>query len=97
MDINIPESKIEEIIKEQVDKSVRKRIKEMQGDYTSKSFIENIIGKVIWSKIYEIVPDVETYIKDEVERCIKCALESNIQITKKQLVDLVIEGLLEKL
>ena len=97
MDINIPDEIIEKMVKEQVNTAVRKRISEMQGDYTSKSFIERIIKDVIWDKIYSLCPDVENYIKSEVQRCVDCAFDENIKLSKKQLVEMIVDNLLEKL
>ena len=56
MAINISDEEIREIVKEEVDKSVRKRIKEMQGDYTSKGYLENLITEVLWDKIICEIP-----------------------------------------
>ena len=97
MVIDISDEKIEEMIKEQVDTSVRKRIKEMQGNYTSKSFIEDIVQKVVWNNIIELCPDINDYIQDEIKRCVDCAFEYKPKLTKKQLVENVVEELLEKL
>lgn len=96
--INISDDVIEQMVKEQVNTSVRQRIKEMQGDYTSKGFIENIIKDIIWNKISELCPDVEDYIKSEVERCVNSAFsrQNDLKLTKKQLVEQVVENLLEK-
>lgn len=98
MQINIPDEVIKQMITEQVDTSIRKRIKEMQGDYTSKGFIEKLVREVIWDKIYTLCPDIENYIKSEVQRCIDSVFDKseNLKLSKKQLVEQVIDGLLER-
>ncbi|WP_291567077.1 MULTISPECIES: hypothetical protein [unclassified Clostridium] len=99
MQINIPDETIEQMVKEQVNISVRKRIKEMQGNYTSKGYIENIISEVIWDKILKLCPDVEKYIKSEVERCVDHAFsrQGELNFTKRQLVEEIVSNLLEEL
>ena len=97
MQININDQLIEQMVKEKTEEAVRKRIKEMQGDYTSKAFIEDIIRTVIWRKILELCPDVENYIKKEVNRCIDYWItnQEDIKISKKELVENIVESLLE--
>lgn len=41
MDISISNKSIEDM----VEQSVRKRVKEMQGNYTSKAYLEDLIKK----------------------------------------------------
>lgn len=98
MNINIPDEVIQKYIEEQVDKSVRKRIKEMQNNYTNKGYIQNLITEVVWNRISELVPDVDKFIKAEVHRCLngKINSESN-KITKEELTELMIDKLLKKM
>lgn len=92
---DISDELIQEMVQEQVVATTRKRIKEMQGNYTSKGFIENVIQNIVWDKISELCPNVETYINDEVEMCIKNSFK-NEKISKTQLVEQIVEGLFEK-
>ena len=98
MQINILDEVIECMVKEQVETSVRKRIKEMQGNYTSKGYLEDLIRDVIWDKVLEMCPDIECYIHSEVERCIDYAFNegNNLNLTKKQLVENIVDSLLER-
>lgn len=97
MQININDQLIEQMVKEKTEEAVRKRIKEMQGDYTSKAFIEDIIRTVVWRKILELCPDVESYIKAEVDRCISYWVnkQGDIKLSKKELVEKIVDSLLE--
>jgi len=97
MIVNINEDEFNKVIQDQIKAEVRKRIKEMQGDYTSKGFIENFIKEVIWDNIYKLCPDVEEYLKSETEKCIDCAMSDVRKVSKRQLVDEVIDGLLNRL
>jgi uncharacterized protein YbcI len=98
MIIDIPNERIEQMIKEQVDASIRTRIKEMQGNYTSKGYLEELINNVICEKIYSLCPDIESHIKNEVERCIASAFEQQdkVKFTKKQLVEQIVDNLMER-
>lgn len=98
MQININDELIEQMVKDKTEEAVKKRIKEMQGDYTSKGFIEDIIRTVIWRKILELCPDVENYIKAEVDRCISYWItkQGDIKLSKKELVENIVDSLLEK-
>lgn len=97
MIIDIKEKEIEEMVNHQVRDEVRKRIKEMQGSYTSKGYIESLIRDAIWDKIYELCPDVEEYLRSETKRCIDYAMSNVSKISKSQLVGEVIDGLLDRL
>ena len=96
MAINIPDEEIREIVKEEVDKSVRKRIREMQGDYTSKGYLENLITKVLWDKIICEIPDLEDYIKSEIHEYINFKKNNSPKITKRELINSVIDAFLER-
>lgn len=97
MTVNIDDKELNRIIKEQVVNEVRKRVKEMQGNYTSKGYIENIIRDTIWDKIYELCPDVELYLQNESKRCIDIAMSNVRKVSKQQLVSDVIDGLFDRL
>lgn len=100
MQINIPDETIEQMVKEQTKENIRKRVKEMQGQYTSKGYIEDIIRDVIWDKIVELCPNVEKYIKSEVQRCVDSTFrlqEGSIKFNKKQLVEEIMDSLIENL
>ena len=96
MVVNIDESELDKLVKDQVREEVRRRIKEMQGSYTSKGYLEDIIRDTIWDKIYELCPDVEEYLRTEAKRCIDCSMENVDKISKQQLVGEVIDGLFER-
>lgn len=95
--INVDNNEIAKMVSNHVKDEVRKRIKEMQGDYTSKGFIENIIRDTVWDKIHELCPDVEDYLRNETIRCIDYAMSGVSKISKQQLVSEVIDGLFEKI
>lgn len=96
MEIVIDDKKIEEMVKEQVDKTVRSRIKEMQGDYTSKGYIESVIREVIWDKILSLCPTVEELLHKEISQSIGYAIKQT-NVTKTQLVNMVVDGILNNL
>lgn len=87
----------DKLIQEEVEKSVRKRIKEMQGDYTSKGFITNIINQVIYEKVIEEIPEMEEYINEQI-REICCEYKKSIrQMKKSEILNLIIDNLLYEL
>lgn len=87
----------DKLIQEEVEKSVRKRIKEMQGDYTSKGFITNIINQVIYEKVIEEIPEIEEYINEQI-REICCEYKKSIrQMEKSEILNLIIDKLLYEL
>lgn len=87
----------DKLIQEEVEKSVRKRIKEMQGDYTSKGFITNIINQVIYEKVIEEIPEIEEYINEQI-REICCEYKKSIrQMKKSEILNLIIDNLLYEL
>ena len=99
MNIEIKDEDIKKMVEEQVDKSVKNRIKEMQGNYTSKGYLEEIIRYVIWDKVQELVPNIECYIREQVQDCINDAFEIEkncFNITKKELVEKIVDSLLNK-
>jgi len=96
MEIVIDDKKIEEMVKEQVDKTVRNRIKEMQGNYTSKGYMESLIREVVWDKISGLCPDVENLLQEEISRSINYAIKQT-NITKTQLVTMVVDGILNNI
>lgn len=97
MGIIISDEEIREIVKNEVDKSVRKRIKEMQGDYTSKGYLEDIMRDVIWNTICDKIPRIEEYIKSEISRCIDYKKKISENINKRQLINSVVDAFLENM
>lgn len=96
MQINVDEKLIEQMVKDQVEETVKKRIKEMQSNYTSKGFIEKLIKEVIWKQITDLVPGVEEYIKSEIEDCVKIQLQFEKKVSKKEFIDMALEKILER-
>ena len=96
MKININDDEFDEFVKSQVKEEVRKRIKEMQGSYTSKAYIEDIIRNFIWDKIYELCPDIEGYLRNETKKCINYSMTNINKISKQQLVNEIIDGLFDR-
>lgn len=92
MDISISDKSIEDM----VEQSVRKRVKEMQGNYTSKAYLEDLIKKVIWDKIKELCPHIEDEIRKEVEISTKTTLKSNLrEVKKSELLNMILDDLLD--
>lgn len=86
----------EEFIKQEVDKSVRKRIKEMQGGYTSKEFIEQIINKVVYEKVMKEIPNIDKYIQNKIDDVFKEYRECLEPMKKSEILNLVIDKLLNR-
>lgn len=99
MEIVINEEQIRNIMTGLTETTVRKRIKEMQGDYTSKGYLEEIIREVVWDKICNLIPNIDDYIESTVKESIQIVLEDKKgkKIPKSELVRLVVNGLLEEL
>lgn len=95
----IEESKvnIEEELKSEVEKLVRKRIKEMQGDYTSKAYIENIINDVVYKKILLEIPDVIEYTQKRIDSVIYLYKESFRELKKSEILNLIVDKLLDEI
>lgn len=87
----------DKLIQEEVEKSVRKRIKEMQGDYTSKGFITNIINQVIYEKVIEEIPEIEKYINEQIREICYEYKKSIRQMKKSEILNLIIDNLLYEL
>lgn len=96
MIISIDDNELDKMVKDRVREEVRRRIKEMQGSYTSKGYLEDLIRDTIWEKIYELCPDVEEYLRNEAKRCIDYSMEKVDKISKQQLIGEIIDGLFEK-
>ena len=93
MNITISEEEIREIIKDEVDKSVRKRIKEMQGDYTSKGYLENIIYDVLWKTIVNKLPNVEKYLYKRIDDILEVEKKSIPKLSKNEVINVIIDKL----
>lgn len=96
MIVTIDDNELDRMVNNQVREEVRRRIKEMQGSYTSKGYLEDIMRDIVWNKIYELCPDVEEYLRSETKRGIECSMSNVEKISKQQLVTEVIDGLFER-
>jgi hypothetical protein len=93
--IQINEEEIRNIVKEEVDRSVRKRIKEMQGDYTSKVYLEELIRNTLWDTICDKIPTIEEYVGTEIHRVIEYKKANGEKLSKRVLIDLILDEILD--
>lgn len=94
--IEIKEEELRAIVKEEVEKSVRKRIREMMGDYTSKGYLEDIMYKQLLSLVLEKVPDVREVVDKRIDMAIKDVESVGHNISKNEIIDAIVDRLAEK-
>lgn len=92
--IVINDKDIQKIVKEEVDKTVRKRIKEMQGDYTSKGYLEFLIHDVLWDTILEKVPTIEEYLQNKIDEIASFYKNECKEIKKSEITNKIIDALI---
>lgn len=92
--IVLNDEEIQEIVKEEVDKSVRKRIKEMQGDYTSKGYLESLIRETLWDTIVERVPSIDDYLQNKIDEITEFYKNECASIKKSEITNKIIDALL---
>ena len=68
----------------------------MQGDYTSKGFVETLIKKIVENKIYHLFPNVEVYIQSEVAKCVNRVLVDT-DVTKSFIKELILDTIVDNL
>lgn len=93
MSIIISDEEIREIVKDETDKSVRKRIREMQGDYTSKGYLENIMEDVLWDTIVNKIPNIEEYLHKRIDEILEIEKQSIPKLSKNEIIDVIIDRL----
>lgn len=93
MSIIISDEDIREIVEEEVDKSVRKRTREMQGDYTSKSYLENIMRDILWDTIVNKIPNIEEYLYKRIDEILEIEKQSIPKLSKNEIIDVIIDRL----
>jgi len=93
MEIKISEDEIREIVKEESEKAIRKRIREMQGDYTSKGYLEEVMKDVIWNTLMERIPNLEQYVYECVEKTVKEQKQYITVPKKSEIIDAIVEAL----
>lgn len=93
MEIKISEEEIRHIVQEESDKAIRKRVREMQGDYTSKGYLENMMRDIIWDTIMYKIPDLESFVKDCVREAVNVKKQEMKLPSKSEIIDAVIEAL----
>lgn len=94
--IEIKEEELRAIVKEEVEKYVRKRIREMMGDYTSKGYLEDIMYKQLLSLVLEKVPDVREVVDKRIDMAIKDVESVGHNISKNEIIDAIVDRLAEK-
>lgn len=97
MEIRISEEEIRKIVAEETERAVRKRVREMQGDYTSKGYLEDLISKVLWDTICKNIPDIERYLKEKIDNIIAIKKESIDVPSKKEVMESLVEAVLDEL
>ena len=93
MSIIISDEEIREIVKDETDKTVRKRIREMQGDYTSKGYLENIMEDVLWDTIVNKIPNIEEYLNKRIDEILEKEKQSIPKLSKNEIIDVIIDRL----
>lgn len=93
MSIIISDEDIRGIVEEEVDKSVRKRIREMQSDYTSKSYLENIMRDILWETIVNKIPNIEEYLYKRIDEILEIEKQSIPKLSKNEIIDVIIDRL----
>lgn len=93
MEIRINEDEIRAIVKEESDRAIRRRIREMQGEYTSKGYLEQMMREILWETLSEKIPNLELFVYD----CVKKAIDQQKQYikvpSKSDVIDAMIEAL----
>lgn len=93
MGIFISDEEIREIVKDETDKAVRNRIREMQGDYTSKGYLENIMRDVLWDTIVSKIPNIEDYLHKRIDEILETEKQSIPKLSKSEIIDVIIDKL----
>lgn len=88
------DEEIQKIVKEEVDKSVRKRIKEMQGDYTSKGYLEELIRNVLWNTILDKIPTIDDYLQNKIDEITGFYKTECKEVKKSEITNKIIDALL---
>lgn len=93
MEIKINEEQIRAIVKEETDKAIRKRIREMQGQYTSKGYLEEVMRQVLWDTLTERMPNIEEFVVKTIERVADEQKKLLKVPSKQQIIDEIIDKL----
>ena len=99
LNFDIPDDVVEEMVRQECISATRKRIKEMQGDYTSKEFIEEQIRSVVIGTIHDFIPDLDQVIKELVDSWLKESIKSKFKyekMTRKKLIDELVDKVFDK-
>lgn len=93
MGIILNDEQIRIIVQEETNKAVRKRMREMQGDYTSKAYLEDIMRRVLWETVSEKIPDLESFVRKTISEAV-ASKKSLIPVpSKSEIIDAIIEKL----
>ena len=93
MQIVIDEEQIRQIVEEETKKAVRKRIREMQGDYTSKGYLENLMQSIIWDTIVNKIPNIEDYVKERIDEVVRYKKKTLEVPSKTEVIEYIVDNL----
>ena len=97
MQIVISEDEIRKIVAEETEKAVRKRIKEMQGDYTSKGYLEEMISRVLWDTITSKIPSIEEYLENKIDSIIEIEKQNIGKVSRKEVIERIADAIIYEL
>lgn len=93
MGIILNDEQIRVIVQEETNKAVRKRVREMQGDYTSKAYLEDIMRRVLWETVSEKIPDLESFVRKTISEAVASKKSLMSVPSKSEIIDAIIEEL----
>lgn len=93
MEIVINEEQIRAIVQEESNKAIRKRIREMQGDYTAKGYLEEVMRQVLWETISERIPDLDSFIRKTIQDVVEIQKGHITVPSKSEIIDAIIDEL----
>ena len=96
MQIVIDEEQIRQIVEEETKKAVRKRIREMQGDYTSKGYLENLMQSIIWDTIVNKIPNIEDYVKERIDEVVRYKKKTLEVPSKTEVIEYIVDNLKDR-
>ena len=93
MELKLDEEELRAMVQEESEKPIRKRIREMQGQYTSKGYLEEVMREILWDTLTEKIPNLEAIVIKSIDEIIKEKKRCMEVPSKSDLIDAIIEAL----
>lgn len=93
MELKLDEEELRAMVQEESEKAIRKRIREMQGQYTSKGYLEEVMREILWDTLTEKIPNLEAIVIKSIDEIIKEKKRCMEVPSKSDLIDAIIEAL----